>query len=177
VILADVTAVIASLIGLLVAVPALFLAVRAALPRLTGQTTARFARTPWLTLPVGVLLQLPLLVPALILMNVGPGPVRAIGVLWLAVWMLVGLIGVAGLATHLGQRLSGPADATRPWLATLKGGVVLVLISGLPILGWFLLLPAIAAAGTGAVGLGLVFKLRPRESTAADAADPVAQVA
>ena len=71
----------------------------------------------------------------------------------------------------------GPADATRPWLATLKGGVVLVLISGLPILGWFLLLPAIAAAGTGAVGLGLVFKLRPRESTAADAADPVAQVA
>jgi len=180
VILADVTAVIASLVGLLVAVPALFLAVRAVLPGLTVQTTRRFARTPWLTLPVGVVLQLPLLVPALVLMNLGPGPVRAIGVLWLSVWMLVALVGIAGLATHVGHALAGPADRERPWLATLKGGAVLVLISGLPLIGWFLVLPALAAAGTGAAALGLVFKLRDRVQDATDAdadADDAAQVA
>lgn len=168
-ILADVTAVIASLIGLLAAVPALFLTVRAVLPGLTDQTTRRFGRTPWLTLPVGVVLLIPLLLPALGLVSWGPGPVRGLGILWLGVWLLVAMIGATGLATHIGGALAGPADAGRPWLATLKGGLVLVLVCGLPIVGWFLLLPAALVAGTGAAGLGAVFRLRPRASEAAKA--------
>jgi hypothetical protein len=173
-ILADVTAVIASLVGLLVAVPALLLAVRAVLPGLTRQTTGRFARTAWLTLPVGIGLLIPLLAPAIGLMSWGPGPVRGLGILWLGVWLLVAMVGATGLATHIGASLAGPADAGRPWLATLKGGVVLTLVCGLPVVGWFLLLPAVLVAGTGAAGLGAVFRLGPREAVSADEASEAA---
>src|SRR5947208_1431681 len=32
-------------------------------------------------------------------------------------------LGTAGFVTHLGRRLASPADAERPWKATIRGGV------------------------------------------------------
>lgn len=179
-ILADVVAVIASLVGLLLAVPACFLVARALLPRVSRQAELRFTRTPWLSLFIGVPLLVPLLIPAVVLLNVAPGPGKAAGVVWLGIFFGIALVGCGGLAARIGVALRGPADADRPWLGTLKGGAALVLACGVPILGWFVLLPVALVAGTGAAVLGTVFRVKepPSQSLAPTAEDaPAAQVA
>jgi hypothetical protein len=45
---------------------------------------------------------------------------------------------------------SGNKDSQQPWRATLRGGVALGLASLLPILGWFVILPAAVIIGGGA---------------------------
>jgi hypothetical protein len=66
---------------------------------------------------------------------------------------------VAGLVTVVGERLtepSGDVDSRQPWRATLRGGVALGLASLLPILGWFVILPAAVIIGCGANLLSLL---------------------
>lgn len=178
-ILADVVAVIASLVGLLLAVPAVFLVARGVVPRIAEQCEGRFVRTPWLALLVGLPLQIPLLVPGLVLINVAPGPGKAVGFLWLGAAVGIALVGAGGLAARIGRHLRGPADDRRPWLGTVKGGLVLTLASGIPILGWFLILPLALIAGSGAAVLGTLFRLKERHSSgeSAEATTPAAQVA
>ena len=177
-ILADVVAVVLSQVGLQLAVPACFLVARAVLPRLSRQSELRLTHTPWRSLFIGVVLLVPLLLPALVLMNVAPGPGKAAGVLWLGVYFGIALVGCGGLAARIGAALRGPADVDRPWLGTLKGGVALVLACGVPVLGWFLLLPVVVVAGTGAAALATVFRLKDAEAIGAPAAEaPAAQVA
>jgi hypothetical protein len=62
----------------------------------------------------------------------------------------------AGLATvsrFVGERMPSPADAGRPWRATLRGGVTCALAFVVPVVGWLLILPAAAVMGLGAVAL------------------------
>jgi hypothetical protein len=178
-ILADVVAVIASLVGLLLAVPATFLVARALLPRVSRQAQLRFERTPLLAFFVGIPLLLPLLVPALVLLNVAPGPGKAAGVLWLGVFLGTALVGCGGLAAHIGTALRGPADRDRPWLGTVKGGVALVLAAGVPVLGWFLILPVALIAGTGSTALAVIFRLKEDGAARAPRVEdvPTSQVA
>src|SRR5262249_25595466 len=77
------------------------------------------------------------------------GKIAAIAVV--CVYMVYAHTGVSGLATFIGQRLPSPADAERPWKSTLRGGIVLELTYLLPILGWFVILPASIIMGSGAI--------------------------
>src|SRR4051795_2571350 len=72
------------------------------------------------------------------------------------VYLVYSGVGTAGLVTHLGKRLSSPADADRPWKATVRGGVALELAYLVPVLGWFGLLPLSMIIGAGAVTLSFV---------------------
>jgi hypothetical protein len=47
-------------------------------------------------------------------------------------------VGVSGLVTLMGERLNSPADADRPWRATVRGGITLQLAFLMPVLGWAL---------------------------------------
>jgi hypothetical protein len=73
--------------------------------------------------------------------------------------------GVAGLATVVGERLPSPADAQCPWKATIRGGVILELSYLLPILGWFVLLPASIIIGAGSITRSLLIKANPFSRT------------
>lgn len=55
--------------------------------------------------------------------------------------------GLAGMATVIGERIT-PTQS--PWRRTLWGALLLGLGCAVPLLGWFLLLPAAAWAGMGA---------------------------
>jgi hypothetical protein len=95
-----------------------------------------------------------------ILFNVlGPaGKIAGAGVVCL--YMLQAHTGVSGLATSIGQRLAAPLEDHRPWRSTLRGGVVLELAYLLPLLGWFVILPASIIIGSGAANLGLLSRLK-----------------
>ncbi|HXG66371.1 MAG TPA: hypothetical protein VNO70_14830, partial [Blastocatellia bacterium] len=92
----------------------------------------------------------------------GAGVIAAGAVVCL--YLIYASTGVAGLATTIGRRLKSPDDAERPWKATLRGSITLELTWLLPILGWFLILPASVIIGAGAMTMSL-FRLRPVQVT------------
>jgi hypothetical protein len=61
--------------------------------------------------------------------------------------------GTSGFVTMIGERLASPADAGRPWRATVRGGIALELTYLVPIIGWFGVLPASIILGAGAMTL------------------------
>jgi hypothetical protein len=66
--------------------------------------------------------------------------------------LLIGvLIGLAGLASLLGERMFPERSA---WVRTTAGGVTATLACLTPFIGWFGLFPFLACAGLGAVVLG-----------------------
>lgn len=160
---ADVLAVVFGILGLFLAVPAFQLVCRALWPRVADQAQRRFRETPGRTVTAGLFLALPLLLPPMALLGVDVGPVRMAGVWWIALVIGLSLAGLSGLATRIGDTVAGPADEARPWLALVKGSVVLGLACLVPILGWFLLMPGLLVAGAGASLLAVVRPLRDPE--------------
>jgi hypothetical protein len=71
-------------------------------------------------------------------------------------------VGVAGLATSIGERLASPADTGQAWRATLRGSVVLVLTYLLPVLGWFVIIPASFIVGSGSAVLSILDRTQYR---------------
>lgn len=126
-----------------------WLAAAALFPRHVDRCSAQFAR-PMLVTLLGLLLTVVPIGAGITVMNVAPAALKWIGLLLVAIPLLAGLIGSAGLARRIGVGLPTPQDATQPWRAVLRGGIVLSLTFLLPILGQILLIPGVLAAGTGA---------------------------
>jgi hypothetical protein len=78
--------------------------------------------------------------------------------------------GLATVSRFVGERMPSPADAGRPWRATLRGGVTCGLAFVVPVVGWFLVLPAAAVMGLGAVALSF-FAPSPAASVAPQSAE------
>jgi hypothetical protein len=159
-VVADVLAVVFSLLAVFLAVPSFLLLTRALAPRIEAQSSKRFRLTPIRTVVIGVVLSVMLLAPGIGLLQVPFGPIRVLGVWWIAATMATSLAGLGGLAAHIGASLPGPNDEIRPWWPTLKGAIVLELACMIPVLGWFALFPLLLCAGTGAAVLAVVKPLR-----------------
>ena len=157
---ADVLAVVFTLLGLLLAVPAFVVVARALWPRLAAQSARRFALTPGRTVLTGFFVGLPVLVPPMLLMGVDLPPVHMLGVLWVGLALGLALAGAQGLAERIGTTLATPGDAHRPWAAVVKGTIALQLACLVPLLGWFLLFPLVLVAGAGAAVLSILRPLR-----------------
>lgn len=156
--MADVFAITLLLVGVAVVLPAIWLLFGALWPGVTGRAQQRIPAAPFKTFlaGLGVALVATLSVVGLSVLNV---PVLALLVFGAALgWSFVGL---AGLARHLGTRLSSPADPS--WRASMRGGIVLVLSFLVPVLGWLLVFPLALVLGAGATALGLA---RDAERTA-----------
>jgi hypothetical protein len=152
----DVIAIGLSIAGFLASLQGLWLVCLAMWPRRVARAAERCERNGIKSFLVGVALTG---VVALVIAIVG----KRLGTAGqLAAWTLGFLylvysgIGTAGLVTHLGKRLSSPADAERPWKATVRGGVALELAYLVPILGWFGLLPLSMIIGAGATTLSFL---------------------
>jgi len=152
----DVIAIGLSIAGFLASLQGLWLVCLAMWPRRVGRAAERCERNGIKSFLVGVALTgLVVLVIAVVAKRLGTaGQLAAwtIGFLYL----VYSGVGTAGLVTHLGKRLSSPADAERPWKATVRGGVALELAYLVPILGWFGLLPLSMIIGAGAVTLSFI---------------------
>jgi len=155
VVTADVLAVVFTLAGLCLAVPAFQLVARALFPRVAQQSSLRFGRGLGRPLLVGLLALVPLSLP---LMGIGVDvpAVRAAGVAWLGVLVGMALAGLTGLSQRVGESLGDPEE---PWQAIARGAVALQLACLVPFLGWFVLFPALALMGLGATVLAMVGRL------------------
>ena len=120
-------------------------------------SATRCGRNPLKSFAAGSIVTLLMLVGAALIGQAGgaPGGVAAFGLV--SLYVIFSGIGVAGLATHVGQRLSSPADDRRPWAATLRGGVVLNLAFLIPLVGWFVVLPACVILGAGAATVAVLW--------------------
>ena len=154
--MADTVAIFFVILGLMLALPGLWLLCRGLWPRAVAGAAARCNAGLIKTFLVGLPITTVMIFLTAVLNNaLGTfGKVAAIGVVCL--YVVYAHTGVAGLATCLGERLASPVDAIRPWRATLRGGIVLELTYLLPILGWFVILPLSTIIGAGAVTLALL---------------------
>jgi hypothetical protein len=158
--MADTMSIFFVILGMMLAFPGLWLLCRGLWPEAVAAAADRCSKRLWSSFLAGLPIAIVVIVAAKILFNVlGPvGKIASVGVICL--YMLQAHTGVSGLATSIGRRLLSPLDEQRPWRSTLRGGVVLGLAYLLPILGWFVILPASIIIGSGAANLGLLSKLK-----------------
>jgi hypothetical protein len=158
--MADTMAIFFVFLGMMLALPGLWLFCRGLWPNAVATAADRCYRGFWSSFLMGLPITFVMIVVTKILFGV-LGPLGKIsGVAVVCLYMLQAHTGVAGLATSIGRRLPSPVDDARPWRATLRGGVVLELTYLLPILGWFGILPASIIVGSGAATLDLCRRLR-----------------
>jgi hypothetical protein len=157
--MADTMSIFFVILGFMLAFPALWLLCRGLWPNAVAAATAECDKSLFTRFVAGLPVTLGALIVAGALRRMPGsfGTIAAGGVL--SVYLMYAAAGVAGLATSIGLRLNSPVDSERPWRATLRGSIVLELTYLLPIIGWFLILPASVLIGTGATSLAL-FKLK-----------------
>jgi hypothetical protein len=154
--MADILAYFFVVLGFMLAFPGLWLLCRGLWPDLVTESNCDCQKgliKPFLVgLPVtGLAIFL-----AIVLSKIG-GPVGGVAAIaTFCLYIIYASTGVSGLVTVIGQRLPSPADKDRPWNATIRGGVVLELSWLLPLLGWFVLLPASFVIGAGTATRSLI---------------------
>ena len=158
--MADTMSIFFVILGMMLAFPGLWLLCRGLWPEAVAGAADRCRKSLWSSFLVGLPITILVIAVTRILFGVfGPvGKIAGVGVV--SLYMLQAHTGVSGLATSIGRRLFSPLDEQRPWRSTLRGGVVLELTYLLPILGWFIILPASIIIGSGAANLGLFSKLK-----------------
>jgi hypothetical protein len=154
--MADTMAIFFVILGFMLAFPALWLLSLGLWPRAVNEAADSCSRGLVKPFLAGLPLTLLMIIIAASLKKIpgALGNIAAIGATCL--YMIFAHAGVAGLATCIGRRLSSPVDGDRPWRATLRGGIVLELPFLLPLLGWFVILPAAIIIGCGATTVSLL---------------------
>jgi hypothetical protein len=150
--MADTMAIFFVILGLLLAFPGLWVLCRGLWPRAVTKAAAVCGKGLIKPFLAGASLTAVMIFAAAVL-----GKIAAVATGCL--YLMIANCGVAGLVTVVGERLaghSGDVDFQQPWRATLRGGVALGLASLLPILGWFVILPAAVIIGCGANLLSLL---------------------
>lgn len=162
--MADTMSIFFVILGVLLAFSGLWLMCRGLWPQAVEAAADRCTRRIWPYFLAGIPLTLVMIVLTRVAFLLGPaGKIVGVGVVCL--YMLQAHTGVSGLATAIGRRLPSPLDEHSPWRATLRGGIALELTYLLPILGWFVVLPASIIIGTGALNVALLSKLKFQTTT------------
>jgi hypothetical protein len=97
---------------------------------------------------------------ALVLLN--SGPIAFTGLVLGGLLLLGTFLGLPAVAALVGARLHALRETeASPWSEVVTGGVALYLAAFVPVVGWFLLLPALCLWSFGAAALALVSRQRP----------------
>jgi hypothetical protein len=142
---------------------ALLLVTAAVWPQFSSRARDNLEASPGKTFLVGLVNYLFLGAIALVTLNLGPAAVFGIG---LGAILLVGtFLGLPAAAILVGTRLYGLREReTTRWNAIVAGGVALYLAALLPVMGWFIVLPALCLWCFGTAALTLFG--RNRQDTA-----------
>ena len=151
-------------LGFLLALPGLWLLCRGLWPNVVQHATDDCMRGLLFPFLVG----LPLAVTAFfatIAASKGLGGASGfVSIAIVCLFIFFASTGIAGLTTSIGMKLPSPADADRPWKATIRGSVVLELAILLPLLGWFLILPSAIIIGAGSALRAIITNFRNKPS-------------
>jgi len=152
--MADILKIVFIVIGILAIYVNYWLLAEALFPALVERASRQYANPVKLTL-VGLATAIVPVVLGLILANKANPLTKIVGLTFVIVPGMIGLVGSSGLALRIGIGLSSPLDATQPWRRVLRGGVVLSCSFLLPVVGWVILPLWVLVSGLGAFLLGL----------------------
>lgn len=140
--MADVSIWVAIAAGFVVGMPALWMLTRGLWPDSFAKRVAVSQTGVGKSFLIGLI---PAAIAMLLLTAAGKkgGPVVALIAAAIFVW---GLVGVAGIASLIGERLWPTAEA---WKQTRNGGLVVICCALIPLMGWFIFLPLMAIIGMG----------------------------
>ena len=160
--MADISAIFFILLILGVAFPAMLTAWWLLFPDLITRAQTRIEKSLSASLWLGLVILLALTIPIFILLALPLGPAKLAGWILLGASLTVSTIGSAGIAAHLGARLTQQSNLS-PLSGFIRGAVILELAAFFPIIGWvFIWIPLLITA-FGATGFALLNWL-PRES-------------
>lgn len=168
--MADISAFFFILLILGVAFPAMLTAWWLLFPSIVSRAQARVEKTPWRTFWMGFVIIIAVTTPIIILLALPFGPAKFIGWILIAVSLALSSIGSAGIAAHLGARLTSQSNLT-PLGGFLRGSVILELAAFFPVLGWFFIWPLMLITAFGATGFALL-NWKPREKAQLSSATP-----
>lgn len=170
--MADTMAIFFVILGLMLAFPALWLLCRGLWPNAVEGASDVCNKGLVKSFALGAPITAVVVFLAAVLANALGNFGKIAAALLLCLYVLHASNGVSGFATCIGRRLKSPMDDERPWRATLRGGIVLELSYLLPILGWFVILPASTIIGSGASALSLLNLQNARSFRASAATAP-----
>ena len=151
--MADILQVLLLIVGALIIVVSYWLLFEALAPRWVERSRKQYVEHPFRAVFAGIfLLALPLIAAIALIQS----PAQAIGFFIIFGLILIGLLGSAGLARHVGTQLPSEGDEKHPWRRVLRGGAVLSISCVMPFLGWFAVLPLILVSGFGALALSII---------------------
>ena len=144
-------------------------------PAFVKRASDNYGMHPLKTLLIGLLTFGPIQLLGWGLAKVPNPAVKIVGTIILLLSLLVAFMGSAGLALRIGEGLKAEIDESSPWRRVLRGALVLGLSFNLPLLGWFVVLPATLVSGFGAFVLSRrARELAPVEQAQSSAAEPSA---
>ena len=153
-IMADILKIFLVIVGILTMYVSYWLVAHALFPNVVDNARLQYGkpvRITFLGLVVGVV---PFIAGAAISKLPQP-PLKLIGVILMAIPILLGLVGSAGLVLRIGAGLPSPLDAQQPWRRVLRGGILFSLTFLLPFFGWFVIPIWALISGLGAFVLGV----------------------
>ncbi|MBI5962496.1 MAG: hypothetical protein HY863_03385 [Chloroflexi bacterium] len=161
--MADISAIFFILLIIGIAFPAMLTAWWLLFPAVISRAQIRVDKTPMQTFWMGLAIVIAVTIPVVILLALPFGPAKFIGWIFLAASLALSSIGSAGIAAHLGARLTSQSNLS-PLNGFLRGSVILELAAFFPVLGWFFIWPLLLITAFGATGFALLNWI-PREKT------------
>lgn len=159
--MADISAIFFILLILGVAFPAMLTAGWLLFPGLITKAQVRIEKSLASSFWMGLIVTLVLGIPIFFLLALPFGPAKLIGWILLGASLALSSIGSAGIAAHLGTRLTQHSNLS-PLSGFVRGAVLLELAAFFPIIGWvFLWIPLLITA-FGATGFAIL-NWMPRE--------------
>lgn len=160
-VMADVYTVVFLVLGLLVSYPALLVVVNMLLPKVTERAAVRLGERPGRLFVLGLVVTGVLGFVIVATAEAGSGVVRAVAFGSGLVGLGLIVLGSAGIARLLGERLSGWSESTSRLKNLVRGAVAYELAGGMPIVGWFLFLPMMVVLSVG-VGVSVLVRQKNR---------------
>ena len=147
--MADISAIFFILLIIGIAFPAMLTAWWLLFPTVVSRAQSRVDKTPWGTFGMGLVILIAVTIPIVILLALPFGPAKFAGWILLAAALAVSSIGSAGIAAHLGARLTRQSNFSA-LSGFVRGSVLLELAAFFPVLGWFFIWPLTIIMAFGA---------------------------
>lgn len=119
-------------------------------PEFVKRGADRYSRPLSLT-GIGLVVAVPGALAGIALASLNHPLMKFLGITVMTSVFLVGVAGSAGLCLRVGRGLVSPADQSRPWMAVVRGGVVLAFICLFPLVGWIGVLGWMLISGCGVI--------------------------
>lgn len=159
--MADISAIFFVLLIIGIAFPAMLAALWLFFPALISRAQTRVEKTPWGTFWMGLMTLISFVIPIIILFALPLGPAKFFAWILLGFALAISSIGSAGIAAHLGKRLSLNSNFSE-LSSFIRGAVILELAAFFPLIGWlFVWIPMLIMA-FGATAFALL-NWNPRE--------------